>query len=144
MVLNLRYFHQRRPASTFFPPQHQPPPSPPKYKPTSEHPPPSRPTASRGEVSEAQLQVIIEKTKLEPPPEPNPARGADAARRYVREGRLDPRYRPAAIRVTALICALPVLIVSSYFLWQRAILGVERKKMPPPRKTVQERMVEEG
>ena len=48
--------------------------------------------------------------------------------RVVREGKLDDRYKPAARRITALICALPILIFTSYVLFQRRFMGVEQKK----------------
>lgn len=58
----------------------------------------------------------------------DPARGAAAMMRVVREGKLDDRYKPAARRITALICALPILIFTSYVLFQRRFMGVEQKK----------------
>lgn len=60
----------------------------------------------------------------------NFARGVEAAQRYVREGILDPRYRPAARRVTAIICALPLAVVLGYVLFQRRFMGVEQKTRP--------------
>lgn len=45
----------------------------------------------------------------------------------MREGILDPRYRPASRRVTAIICALPVLLVTSWMLFERQVMGVEQK-----------------
>ena len=62
----------------------------------------------------------------------DPARGAEAARRVVREGHLDPRYKEAAAKITALICALPIAIYLSYELWRRRFMGVERKQIPTP------------
>ena len=45
----------------------------------------------------------------------------------MREGILDPRYKPASRRVTAIICALPVFLVTSWMLYQREVMGVEQK-----------------
>jgi hypothetical protein len=55
------------------------------------------------------------------------ARGVQASQRVVREGVLDAKYKPAARRVTAIICALPIAIVTSYALYQRRFGGVEQK-----------------
>jgi hypothetical protein len=57
----------------------------------------------------------------------DPARGRAASERVVREGILDSRYKPASRRVTAIICALPVFLVTSWMLYQREVLGVEQK-----------------
>jgi hypothetical protein len=48
----------------------------------------------------------------------------------VREGVLDPRYKGAARKYTAIICALPIVIVLSYVLLQRRFMGKEQKKLP--------------
>lgn len=58
----------------------------------------------------------------------DPARGAAASLRFAREGVVDPRYKPAARRVIAIICAVPILIVTSWVLFQREFMGVEQKK----------------
>lgn len=60
----------------------------------------------------------------------DPARGAEATRRVVREGLLDPRYKAAATRVTALICATPILLYLTWELYQRRFQGKERKRRP--------------
>jgi hypothetical protein len=60
----------------------------------------------------------------------NPEQGAEAARRYVKEGVVDRRYAGAARRVTAMICATPILIYCSYELYQRLFNGKEQKKRP--------------
>jgi hypothetical protein len=58
----------------------------------------------------------------------DPARGVAASLRVVREGVLDPRYKPASRRVIAIICAVPIFIVTSWVLFQRQFLGVEQRK----------------
>lgn len=68
---------------------------------------------------------------LSHPPKPealDPARGAEASLRAAREGVLDPRYKPASRRVLAIICAVPIFLVTSWVLFQRQFLGVEQKK----------------
>ncbi|OQO08688.1 hypothetical protein B0A48_06558 [Cryoendolithus antarcticus] len=63
-------------------------------------------------------------------PEPlDLARGYAATMRVAREGVLDRRYRPAARRVTAIICAVPVLLVTSWVLYKRQFLGEEQKML---------------
>lgn len=63
-----------------------------------------------------------------PKPEPlDPARGVAASLRAAREGVLDPRYKPASRRVLAIICAVPIFLVTSWVLFQRQFLGVEQK-----------------
>jgi hypothetical protein len=77
-------------------------------------------------TSEQAVEVVFPET---PKPEPlDPARGVAASQRVVREGVLDPRYRGAAVRYTAIIVALPILIYTSWILYERQILGVEQKR----------------
>ena len=78
----------------------------------------------------------------QPAPEPTPtpsqpkepsdtaARALEASRRYITEGFKDPRYRSAARRVTAIICALPLALYLSYELFQRRFMGKEQKVRP--------------
>ncbi|RMZ06618.1 hypothetical protein D0862_04566 [Hortaea werneckii] len=79
----------------------------------------------------------------QPAPEPQPtpsqpkeqpsdtaARALEASRRYITEGFKDPRYRSAARRVTAIICALPLALYLSYELFQRRFMGKEQKVRP--------------
>ena len=54
-------------------------------------------------------------------------RGRAATQRVLREGVLDLRYKPASRRVTALICALPIVIVVGIELYRRRFLGKEPK-----------------
>ena len=73
------------------------------------------------------------------PAEPlDPARGVEAAKRVVREGVLDEKYRPAARRVTAIFCALPIVIGLSYELYGRLFLGVEQKTIPTRGKAIED------
>ncbi|KAI7297266.1 hypothetical protein KC315_g18540 [Hortaea werneckii] len=58
------------------------------------------------------------------------ARALEASRRYITEGFKDPRYRSAARRVTAIICALPLALYLSYELFQRRFMGKEQKVRP--------------
>ncbi|KAI6867831.1 hypothetical protein KC338_g4267 [Hortaea werneckii] len=58
------------------------------------------------------------------------ARALEASRRYITEGFKDPRYRSAARRVTAIICALPLALYLSYELFQRRFMGKEQKIRP--------------
>ncbi|KAI7160166.1 hypothetical protein KC349_g3670 [Hortaea werneckii] len=76
----------------------------------------------------------------EPAPTPSPpkqqqpsdtaARALEASRRYITEGFKDPRYRSAARRITAIICALPLALYLSYELFQRRFMGKEQKMRP--------------
>lgn len=59
----------------------------------------------------------------------DPARGMEAAKRVVTTGKLDARYKGAARRYTAIICATPIAIYLSYVLYGRLFLGVERKEI---------------
>jgi hypothetical protein len=58
------------------------------------------------------------------------ARGIEASKRVVTTGKLDPRYKAAARKWTALICALPIALVLSYELFRRQFMGAEQKKIP--------------
>lgn len=49
--------------------------------------------------------------------------------RAAQTGELDARYKPAARKVTAFICAVPILIWSSWTLYKRFILGEEQKRI---------------
>ncbi|KAK5696992.1 hypothetical protein LTR17_024117 [Elasticomyces elasticus] len=68
------------------------------------------------------------------------ARGLEASQRVVRDGILDPRYRPAARRVTAIICALPIALYLSYELFERRFMGKEQKVRPVRPATINEGM----
>ena len=98
-------------------------------------PPPPRPFKSSPPPKPAP-KIAPTSTPVEPlppgenwfEPEPlDPERGRAASERVVREGILDPRYKPAARRVTAIICALPILLVTSWMLFEREVMGVEQK-----------------
>lgn len=92
------------------------------------------PTAKRGLLS--RLWPFASKTSRESiyPPSQDPTRGLEAARRVVKEGFLDPRYKRAARSFTAVMCALPIAIYTSYELFQRRFRGKEQKSRPvvPP------------
>ncbi|KAK8196103.1 hypothetical protein M8818_007256 [Zalaria obscura] len=45
--------------------------------------------------------------------------GLEAAQRVVREGKLPEEYKAPGRRITMIIAALPILIVTSWVLWQR-------------------------
>ncbi|MCJ1258985.1 hypothetical protein MMC24_006819 [Lignoscripta atroalba] len=48
------------------------------------------------------------------------------------DGRLPDKYKPAARRITFVMVALPIAIVTSWVLWQRLVLGEERKRLVRP------------
>ena len=48
---------------------------------------------------------------------------AESGPRFVRPGEMPRKYKPAARRVTVIIVALPIVIVSSYMLYERGELG---------------------
>lgn len=103
----------------------QPPPPPRPYKPGAPPPPAPKPaptpTPAKTTTTTPPAENWFESEPLDP------ARGRAASERVVREGILDPRYRPASRRVTAIICALPVLLVTSWMLFERQFMGVEQK-----------------
>lgn len=49
-----------------------------------------------------------------------------------REQPLPPNYKPVARKVTLAIVALPVLLVTSWVLWDRLVMGKERKELIRP------------
>ncbi|KIW01533.1 uncharacterized protein PV09_07011 [Verruconis gallopava] len=49
---------------------------------------------------------------------------------FTQPGELPAKYKPALRRVQAIIVALPIVIVTSYMLYERLVLGVEPKKLP--------------
>ncbi|TKA43746.1 hypothetical protein B0A54_05505 [Friedmanniomyces endolithicus] len=111
-----------------------PPPSPRAYK-----PPPPSPTLKEPpiETTRPPIQSLITRLfstrNVQPLPDAEPkdlARGVEASQRVLRGGMLDPRYRPAARRVTAIICALPLAMVLSYVLFERRFMGKEQKIRP--------------
>jgi hypothetical protein len=100
-------------------------------------PPPIKPYQTGPLPPKAHKPTPTPKSTTEPPTpvrsfldrEPlDPARGVAASLRVVREGVLDPRYKPASRRVIAIICAVPIFIVTSWVLFQRQFLGVEQRK----------------
>ena len=44
--------------------------------------------------------------------------------------RLPLRYRQAAGKYTRFMVAMPIAVVTSWFLWERLVLGKERKQVP--------------
>ena len=60
----------------------------------------------------------------------DPARGLEAAKRVVTTGKLDERYRGAARRYTALICATPIAIYLTYELYRRLYMGIQPMEIP--------------
>lgn len=106
-------------------------------------PPPAKPFRTGPLPSKAPkpAPAPVPESTIEPPEEPvrdflyreplDPARGAAASLRVAQEGVLDPRYKPASRRVIAIICAVPIFIVTSWVLFQREFLGVEQKKHTP-------------
>ncbi|KAK6436795.1 hypothetical protein LTR95_007019 [Oleoguttula sp. CCFEE 5521] len=94
-------------------------------------PPPARPFGANPSSPEPVAPSLSAAPQIESSAEPlDPARGYAATMRVAREGVLDKRYRPAARRVTAIICAVPVLLVTSWVLYKRQFLGEEQKRIP--------------
>lgn len=99
------------------------------------HPPPARPfqpgpPPPRPEPKTPTSTTTTTAAPSHPNPRaepPNPARGAAASLRAATEGVLDPRYRAASRRVIAIICAVPIFLVTSWVLFQRRFMGVEQK-----------------
>lgn len=92
-------------------------------------PPPSRPYKSAPTAPpkpNPETAPDPPKSQNEPP---DPARGQAAMMRYATEGKLDPRYKPASRRVTAIICAVPILIYTSWLLHKRLVLGEEQRRI---------------
>lgn len=99
-------------------------------------PPPTPESTTSEPTPPTPIPSFLEREPLDP------ARGAAASLRVAREGVLDPRYKPAARRVVAIICALPVFIVMSWVLYQREFMGVEQKKHKPRGEQSEEPAVE--
>lgn len=62
----------------------------------------------------------------------DPQRGIEAAQRAAATGKLDPRYKPAARKYTALIVSLPIFLYLSYELFRRGFQGVKQREIPRP------------
>ncbi|KAH9822879.1 hypothetical protein Tdes44962_MAKER00707 [Teratosphaeria destructans] len=101
----------------------------PKSPPQPPAPPPSTPKPR---------SFLSRLNPFAPPEPPQPAapvvkepqdisRGWEATRKVITTGVLEPRYRPAARRVTAIIVGLPIVIGLGYELFQRRFMGKERK-----------------
>lgn len=58
----------------------------------------------------------------------DPERGVEASRRVVKEGVLDARYKRAARSYTAIIVCIPIIIFTTWELWQRRFMGKEQKR----------------
>ncbi|KAK3073759.1 hypothetical protein LTR53_004395 [Teratosphaeriaceae sp. CCFEE 6253] len=116
---------------------HPKPPEPRAYRPLPPTERSPKPPAEPSETTKSPQQNFIRRlfsTRSEPhlpPPEPaDPARGLEASRRVVMGGVLDPRYRSAAWRVTAAMCAMPFAIYLSYELFERRFRGKEQRVRP--------------
>ncbi|KAK0871563.1 hypothetical protein LTS02_001902 [Friedmanniomyces endolithicus] len=110
-----------------------PPPEPRAYKPPSPSQTPKEPLETPDPPKQSLIRRLFSTRNVQPLPDAEPkdiARGVEASQRVVRDGFLDPRYRPAARRVTAIICALPLAICLSYVLFERRFMGKEQKVRP--------------
>lgn len=136
-TLPLRDLQRRTYASDRAPP---PPPRPYKPRPSRPPKPPvideTAGTASNPIKQPSLHRRIINRlfsTRDPAPPSPSQpprdlVRGLEASRRVVRDGVLDPRYRPAARKVTAIIVAMPMVIYLGYELAMRRFGGKEVKR----------------
>ena len=79
-------------------------------------------------LPDSQTQSFISSLRLFPN-NGNPQRGYEIASQVVRTGKLPKEYRPFAWRITAIIISIPVIIVLTPALWERVVLGKERKKL---------------
>ncbi|TGO23590.1 hypothetical protein BPAE_0127g00100 [Botrytis paeoniae] len=102
-----------------------PPPSqPPKSKPSQSQPKPAR-TATKTTKSELPLKALNQSitSRLTTPA------GARSMGRGKGEKPLPGNYQSVARRVTMTIVALPILFVTSWVLWDRLVLGQEKKSL---------------
>lgn len=120
------------------------PPQPLPYKPAqaseriSRHPPePIQPAKPLKQTLIRRLFSLRDEAPVTREPK-NIARGIAATQRVLTEGVLDPRYRPAARRVTAIICALPIVFCLGYELFQRRFEGKEQKAIPEKKSDIME------
>ena len=56
----------------------------------------------------------------------------------IKAGTLHPKYKSVARRVTLVMVAAPIAIVTSWVLWERIVMGQERKKLGKPSKPAEE------
>ena len=59
----------------------------------------------------------------------DPEAGRAATARVAAGGRLPKQYRAAGIRVTLIVITLPVVIFVTPYLWERIVMGKERKRV---------------
>ncbi|KAH9209832.1 hypothetical protein DL95DRAFT_449150 [Leptodontidium sp. 2 PMI_412] len=114
------------PVGKATPPPSSPPPSspPPSAKPTPAPAPKPTPTpTTKPHVPLAQLNSTIVS---------NIATRAGARPNTPGSQQLPKNYKPVARKVTMAIVALPILIVTSYVLYQRLVLGEEKKMLVQP------------
>ncbi|KAF2476594.1 uncharacterized protein BDR25DRAFT_339563 [Lindgomyces ingoldianus] len=67
------------------------------------------------------------KSTLPPPPEPSTL--PNMTPEYLEGGKLPPKYRSAGRRVSAIIVGVPIIVVTSYELYQRFFLGKDMSQM---------------
>ncbi|KAF2768815.1 hypothetical protein EJ03DRAFT_351828 [Teratosphaeria nubilosa] len=112
-----------------------PPPRPYQLAERSPKPSPQPPAPPSGPKPRSFLSWLNPFAPPEPPQPATPvvkepqdlSRGWEATRRVITTGVLEPRYRPAARRVTAIIVGLPIVIGLGYELFQRRFMGKARK-----------------
>jgi hypothetical protein len=105
-------------SGTFKPHSHStPPPPPPQHSIPKPFPPPP-PTAPSPPTQPFPPTAPLSSLPISP---------QETA--YIHNGQLPPKYRGAGRRVTAIIISIPVLLVTSWELYQRFALGVEGKKL---------------
>ncbi|MCJ1243871.1 hypothetical protein MMC30_001068 [Trapelia coarctata] len=107
----------------------KPPPKPANSKPASvkaAHAPPStqpsNPQSSPSAFSPKKLNAfaVDHLTARAHPSRPPPK---------INDGRVPDKYKPAARRITYAMVAMPIAIVTSYVLWNRLVMGQERKRL---------------
>ncbi|PVH81314.1 hypothetical protein DL98DRAFT_571198 [Cadophora sp. DSE1049] len=101
--------------------------APPPSKSTPPNPPPSAKPTPKPHVPIAELKsAIVSNITTRAGAKPNTAGSQQ----------LPKNYKPVARKVTMAIVALPIAIVTSYVLYQRLVLGEEKKLFPMPKQTI--------
>ncbi|KAI5370036.1 hypothetical protein Slin15195_G009140 [Septoria linicola] len=131
-VPNDRGGHATAPNATRAPPEPRPYKAATPEERVSRHPQPSRLQADFDMKQKSlwwRLWSFSPRKSIYPPSQDS-TRGLEAARRVVKEGFLDPRYKRASRSFTAIMCALPIAIYTSYELFQRRFMGKSQKARP--------------
>ncbi|KAF2109272.1 hypothetical protein BDV96DRAFT_652119 [Lophiotrema nucula] len=119
---------QRPPNTTIPLPRNPIDPSNPQHRPL-QPPQPAQPHPRPSAYPTPKLPIIPPHSSTPPRPATAAFNAQVEANKVAYTGKLDPKYRPAARRVTAIMVGIPVVLVTSWELYQRFFMGKDVQRV---------------